>query len=56
VTGGMFEHELPADGDITTGRLDSRFSGPAINPLGNASDYDPQCAALSSAYVAAFND
>jgi carboxypeptidase C (cathepsin A) len=33
VTGGMFEHELQTDGDITTGRLDSRFSGPAIDPL-----------------------
>ncbi|MHB1056983.1 MAG: S10 family peptidase [Rhodanobacter sp.] len=56
VSGGMFEHELQADGDTTTGRLDSRFSGPAIDPLGKDSDYDPQSAAISSAYVAAFND
>src|SRR3546814_11769917 len=42
VSGGMFEHELQADGDITTGRLDTRFSGPTIDPLGTASEYDPQ--------------
>jgi carboxypeptidase C (cathepsin A) len=56
VTGGMFEHELQADGDTTTGRLDARFSGPAIDPLGKSSEYDPQSSAISSAYVSAFND
>jgi len=56
VSGGMFEHELQTDGDITTGRLDSRFSGPAIDPLSKDSEYDPQSSAISSAYVAAFND
>jgi carboxypeptidase C (cathepsin A) len=56
VSGGMFEHELQADGDTTTGRLDTRFSGPTIDPLGKASEYDPQSSAISSAYVAAFND
>ncbi|MEI7035308.1 S10 family peptidase [Fulvimonas yonginensis] len=56
VTGGMFEHELQADGDLTTGRLDSRFSGPSLDPLSKDSQYDPQSSAISSAYVAAFND
>ncbi len=56
VTGGMFEHQLQNAGDLTTGRLDSRFSGPSIDPLGKSSDYDPQSSAISSAYVAAFND
>jgi carboxypeptidase C (cathepsin A) len=56
VSGGMFEQQLQNDGDITTGRLDSRFSGPAIDPLNKGSDYDPQSSAISSAYVAAFND
>ena len=56
VTGGMFEHELQADGDITTGRLDSRFAGPSLDPLSKTSEYDPQSSAISSAYVAAFND
>ena len=55
VSGGMFEHELQAGG-TTTGRLDTRFSGPSIDPLGKSSQYDPQSSAISSAYVAAFND
>ena len=56
VSGGMFEHELQASDDTTTGRLDTRFSGPSIDPLGKSSEYDPQSSAISSAYVAAFND
>ena len=56
VSGGMFEHELQAGDDTTTGRLDTRFSGPTIDPLGKASEYDPQSSAISSAYVSAFND
>lgn len=56
VTGGMFEHELlGADGD-TTGRLDSRFAGPSLDPLSKEAEYDPQSSAISSAYIAAFND
>ncbi|HUH30524.1 MAG TPA: peptidase S10 [Rhodanobacter sp.] len=56
VSGGMFEHELQAGTTTTTGRLDTRFSGPSIDPLGKSSEYDPQSSAISSAYVAAFND
>jgi len=56
VTGGMFEHELQNSTDTSTGRLDTRFSGPSMDPLGKESDYDPQSAAISSAYVSAFND
>ncbi|MGN2243483.1 S10 family peptidase [Frateuria sp. GZRR33] len=56
VTGGMFEHELQFDGGLTTGRLDSRFAGPALDPLAKDSEYDPQSSAISSAYVSAFND
>ncbi|BFI97438.1 MAG: peptidase S10 [Rhodanobacter sp.] len=56
VSGGMFEHELQANDDETTGRLDSRFSGPSLDPLSKESEYDPQSAAISSAYIAAFND
>jgi len=40
---------------LTTGRLDTRFSGPDMDPLSKESDYDPQSAAISSAYVSAFN-
>lgn len=56
VSGGMFEHELLGQGDETTGRLDTRFAGPSINPMGENSEYDPQSSAISSAYVAAFNN
>jgi carboxypeptidase C (cathepsin A) len=56
VTGGMFEHELQNGTDTTTGRLDTRFSGPSMDPLSKESYYDPQSAAISSAYVSAFND
>ena len=56
VDGGQFEHELLADEDETTGRLDTRFKGPSLNPLSERAEYDPQAAAISSAYVSAFND
>ncbi len=56
IDGGEFRQTLQADGALTTGRLDSRFSGPDIDPLSQRADYDPQAAALGSAYVTAFND
>ncbi len=56
VEGGAFEHELQIDDDATTGRLDTRFSGPTIDPLAKEAAYDPQSAAISSAYVSTFND
>ena len=55
ITGGVFEKHLQQDDDTTTGRLDTRFSGPTMDPLSKESYYDPQSAAISSAYVAAFN-
>jgi len=56
VNTGQFNHNLQGNEDLTTGRLDSRFSGPTIDPLAEEAAYDPQAAAISSAYVAAFND
>lgn len=56
VSGGEFEQMLQGDRDLTTGRLDSRFSGPALDPLSKEADYDPQSAAISSAYLSSFND
>ena len=56
INGGQFEKMLQDDTDTTTGRLDSRFSGPSMDPLSRESDYDPQSAAISSAYVSSFND
>jgi carboxypeptidase C (cathepsin A) len=56
VNGGEFRKTLQADSDTTTGRLDTRFNGPTLDPLAKTADYDPQSAALRSAYVSAFND
>ena len=56
VNGGEFEKTLQDGNDLTTGRLDTRFSGPTMDPLSKEADYDPQSAAIGSAYVSAFND
>jgi len=56
VSGGQFEKTLQDDQDLTTGRLDTRFSGPSLNPLSETAEYDPQSSAISSAYVSLFND
>ncbi len=56
IEGGEFEKNLQDDTGLTTGRLDTRFSGPSIDPLSKESDYDPQSASISSAYVSAFNN
>jgi carboxypeptidase C (cathepsin A) len=55
VNGGEFQKTL-LGAEITTGRLDSRFAGPTLDPMSKEADYDPQSAAISSAYVSAFND
>ncbi len=56
ITGGEFEKELLGGAGTTTGRLDTRFSGPEMDPLQKNADYDPYSASVSSAYVSAFND
>jgi carboxypeptidase C (cathepsin A) len=56
IDGGEFRQNLQGDTDLTTGRLDTRFSGPDIDPLSQRAEYDPQSTALGSAYVSAFNE
>jgi carboxypeptidase C (cathepsin A) len=56
INAGEFEKMLLDDTDTTTGRLDTRFSGPTMDPLSKEAEYDPQSAAISSAYVSVFND
>jgi len=56
INAGEFEKTLQDDRNMTTGRLDTRFSGPTFDPLSKEAEYDPQSAAISSAYVSAFND
>ncbi|GAC1302315.1 MAG: S10 family peptidase [Steroidobacteraceae bacterium] len=55
VNGGEFEKTLLGS-ETTTGRLDTRFAGPTIDPMSKEAQYDPQSAAIGSAYVSAFND
>jgi len=55
VEGGQFTQQLQIGSDLTTGRLDTRFSGPAIDVLNKEADYDPQSAAIGSAYISVFN-
>ncbi len=56
VNGGQFEKMLQDGDEMTTGRLDSRFSGPDLDPLSREADYDPQSTAIRSAYVSLFNE
>jgi carboxypeptidase C (cathepsin A) len=56
IDGGEFRQTLRGAEGMATGRLDSRFSGPELDPLAQRAEYDPQSSALSSAYVAAFNE
>jgi carboxypeptidase C (cathepsin A) len=56
VSGGEFTKTLQDDQNLTTGRLDTRFSGPTLDPLSEGAEYDPQSSAISSAYVSLFND
>ena len=55
VSGGQFSKELLDANGMVTGRLDSRFQGPSMNPMSETSDYDPQSQAISSAYTTAIN-
>ena len=56
ISGGQFEKNLQDAENLTTGRLDTRFSGPSLNNLSEGAEYDPQSSAISSAYVSLFND
>ena len=55
VSGGEFEKTFADSEDLTTGRYDTRFTGPTIDPLSEEATYDPQSAAISSAYVSLLN-
>ncbi len=55
VRGGEFSKELQSEMGITTGRLDTRYEGPDIDPLSEEAGYDPFGSATSSAYNTAIN-
>src|SRR6202044_588535 len=48
VSGLEFEKTLQDDADLTTGRLDTRFSGPNLDPLSENAEYDRKSGAFSS--------
>jgi carboxypeptidase C (cathepsin A) len=55
LTGGQFAKYLQDSSDITTGRLDSRYAGPAIDPMASEVEYDPFTDATTSAFEATMN-
>jgi len=52
----QFLQELMRGQRKIAGRIDSRFVGPAVNPLSEMMDYDPFFPAVAPAYTAAFLD
>lgn len=56
ITGPQFEHALLGDESQVTGRLDSRFAGDAINPLGEDAEYDPMDSYIDAPFTSTFNE
>ena len=56
ISGGQFSQQLQLPGGLTTGRIDTRFSGPSMDLLSKEAQYDPMISSVGSAYVAAWND
>jgi len=55
VTLGQFMEELQRSRGLTTGRLDSRYSGLTYDLLSEFAESDPQSSAVTGAFTAAFN-
>jgi carboxypeptidase C (cathepsin A) len=55
VTTGQFEKAFADDQGMTAGRSDTRFLGPSMDPLSEYASYDPQGAAIWSAYFSSLN-
>lgn len=51
-----FVKELQRDRELTTGRLDTRFTGRDRDSAGEGYDYDPSYQNIYGAYTACFND
>ena len=56
ITNYGYETQLLGNEDKITGRLDSRFSGYKVNPLGEYPLYDPHGAAVEAAVTSTFNN
>ncbi|MGH8128763.1 MAG: peptidase S10, partial [Gammaproteobacteria bacterium] len=55
ISGPQFTHELLASTDEVTGRYDARYTGPAMNPMGEGPRYDPTDASIDTPLVSLFN-
>ena len=55
MSGSDFAGLLQTDESITTGRLDSRYAGPALNPMETDSGYDPFTQSTTAAFLAGMN-
>ena len=56
ISGPKFEQTLLGTEEQVTGRLDSRFTGFAIDPQSEVSQYDPMDSYIDAAFVATFNN
>ncbi len=56
VSGIQFEQSLLGNENKVTGRLDSRFSGEAEDPLAEYAQYDPMDSYIDAAFTATFNN
>ena len=56
MSGPQFEQALLGDENKITGRLDSRYSGSAFDPLSETSEYDPMDSYIDAAFTATFNN
>ena len=52
----QFREELQRMRGLTTGRIDARYSGYTYDLLSEYAEYDPQTAAVTGAFTAAFNN
>ena len=52
----QFLQELLRGRGLIAGRIDSRFSGPSLNPLNDVMDYDPFFPAIGPAFTAGFRE
>jgi carboxypeptidase C (cathepsin A) len=56
ISGGQFSQQLQLPGGLTTGRIDTRYTGPSLDLLSKEAQYDPMITSVGAAYVAAWND
>jgi len=54
ITEAVFRQSLLQATGATIGRLDTRFTGPTLDPVASSADYDPYEASTQAAFVAAF--